>query len=241
MEPQELRKVGLKVTHPRVQILEILANASPRHMTAEDIYRELKERDEDIGLATVYRVLTQFEAAGLVLKHNFEGGTAVWNKYYKPLNACNYGVSGDKTENILWRLGEGKNMDGFNPRVCVLLIGINNLLQGSTPQNTAAGITAIVRELRKNHPDMKILLLGVFPCRPKPEDPIRQKVKDTNAAIAGLHDGKHIFYADIGSVFLEKDGTVSKEILRDYLHLSEKGYERWAEAMRPHLDPLLKK
>lgn len=171
----------------------------------------------------------------------FEGGTAVWNKYYKPLNACNYGVSGDKTENILWRLSEGKNMDGFNPRVCVLLIGINNLLQGSTPQNTAAGITAIVRELRKNHPDMKILLLGVFPCRPKPEDPIRQKVKDTNAAIAGLHDGKHIFYADIGSVFLEKDGTVSKEILRDYLHLSEKGYERWAEAMRPHLDPLLKK
>ena len=78
MEPQELRKVGLKVTHPRVLILEILANASPRHMTAEDIYRELKEREEDIGLATVYRVLTQFEAAGLVLKHNFEGGQAVY-------------------------------------------------------------------------------------------------------------------------------------------------------------------
>lgn len=78
MEPQELRKVGLKVTHPRVLILEILANASPRHMTAEDIYRELKEREEDIGLATVYRVLTQFEAAGLVVKHNFEGGQAVF-------------------------------------------------------------------------------------------------------------------------------------------------------------------
>jgi len=78
MEPQELRKVGLKVTHPRVLILEILANASPRHMTTEDIYRELKDRDEDIGLATVYRVLTQFEAAGLILKHNFEGGQAVF-------------------------------------------------------------------------------------------------------------------------------------------------------------------
>lgn len=78
MEPQELRKVGLKVTHPRVLILEILANASPRHMTAEDIYRELKDREEDIGLATVYRVLTQFEAAGLILKHNFEGGQAVF-------------------------------------------------------------------------------------------------------------------------------------------------------------------
>ena len=78
MEPQELRKVGLKVTHPRVRILEILASASPRHMTAEDIYRQLKDLEEDIGLATVYRVLTQFEAAGLVLKHNFEGGHAVY-------------------------------------------------------------------------------------------------------------------------------------------------------------------
>lgn len=78
MESQELRKVGLKVTHPRMRILDILERASPRHVTAEDIYRQLIEHDEDIGLATVYRVLTQFEAAGLVLKHNFEGGQAVF-------------------------------------------------------------------------------------------------------------------------------------------------------------------
>ena len=78
MESQDLRKVGLKVTHPRMRILEILESASPRHMTAEDIYRQLMESEEDIGLATVYRVLTQFEAAGLVIKHNFEGGQAVY-------------------------------------------------------------------------------------------------------------------------------------------------------------------
>lgn len=79
MESNDLRKVGLKVTHPRVRILEILEQAaSPHHLTAEDIYRQLKEMEEDIGLATVYRVLTQFEAAGLVLKHNFEGGQAVF-------------------------------------------------------------------------------------------------------------------------------------------------------------------
>ncbi len=170
----------------------------------------------------------------------FEGGSNVWDKYYKPLNACNYGISGDKTENILWRLTEGRNMEGFNPRVCVFLIGINNLLQGSTPENTAAGITAIVQRLRADHPDMKILLLGIFPCWQKPENPVRQKVKDTNAIIAGLHDGKQVFFADIGAVFLEKDGSISKEILRDYLHLSGKGYQRWAEAMQPHLEPLLK-
>lgn len=78
MESQDLRKAGLKVTHPRMRILEILENASPRHMTAEDVYRQLLQLDEDIGLATVYRVLTQFEAAGLVMKHNFEGGQAVF-------------------------------------------------------------------------------------------------------------------------------------------------------------------
>jgi len=78
MESQELRKAGLKVTHPRMRILDLLEQTRPRHMTAEDIYRHLLENGEEIGLATVYRVLTQFEAAGLVLKHNFEGGHAVY-------------------------------------------------------------------------------------------------------------------------------------------------------------------
>jgi Fur family ferric uptake transcriptional regulator len=78
MESQELRKVGLKVTHPRMRILEILETSGSRHMTAEDIYKQLIGHEEDIGLATVYRVLTQFESAGLVLKHNFEGGQAVF-------------------------------------------------------------------------------------------------------------------------------------------------------------------
>jgi Fur family ferric uptake transcriptional regulator len=78
MESQDLRKAGLKVTHPRMRILALLEQLKPRHMTAEDIYRYLLEQGDEIGLATVYRVLTQFEAAGLVLKHNFEGGHAVY-------------------------------------------------------------------------------------------------------------------------------------------------------------------
>ncbi len=78
MESQDLRKAGLKVTLPRMRILEILETAGDRHLSAEDIYRQLLEHEDDIGLATVYRVLTQFETAGLVLKHNFEGGQAVY-------------------------------------------------------------------------------------------------------------------------------------------------------------------
>ena len=78
METQDLRKAGLKVTHPRMRILEILEASDGKHMTAEDIYRQLLSHDDEIGLATVYRVLTQFETAGLVAKHNFEGGQAVY-------------------------------------------------------------------------------------------------------------------------------------------------------------------
>jgi Fur family ferric uptake transcriptional regulator len=78
METQDLRKAGLKVTHPRMRILEILEASDGKHMTAEDIYRKLLDHQDDIGLATVYRVLTQFEAARIVVKHNFEGGQAVY-------------------------------------------------------------------------------------------------------------------------------------------------------------------
>jgi Fur family ferric uptake transcriptional regulator len=78
LQRQELRKAGLKVTLPRLKILEILESNSTRHMSAEDIYRELLDSGEEIGLATVYRVLTQFEAAGLVIRHNFEGGHSVF-------------------------------------------------------------------------------------------------------------------------------------------------------------------
>ena len=78
MDNQEIRKAGLKVTLPRVKILELLEHSAQRHVSAEDVYKMLLENDEEIGLATVYRVLTQFEAAGLVTRHNFEGGHAVF-------------------------------------------------------------------------------------------------------------------------------------------------------------------
>ena len=78
MNSGDLRKVGLKVTQPRRRLLKLLEDAGSRHMTADDIYRELIKADEDIGLATIYRVLSQFEAAGLVVKHNFEGGQAYY-------------------------------------------------------------------------------------------------------------------------------------------------------------------
>jgi|TARA_B110000196_G_C20810986_1_gene504664 Fur family ferric uptake transcriptional regulator len=77
-ENQELRKAGLKVTLPRVKILQIMESSKTKHLSAEDVYKALIEADEDVGLATVYRVLTQFESAGLVMRHHFEGGSSVF-------------------------------------------------------------------------------------------------------------------------------------------------------------------
>lgn len=169
-----------------------------------------------------------------------EGGTPVWDKYYKNIPAGNYGISGDKTENVLWRITVGNDLAGTNPEVIVLLIGINNLLQKSSPEDTAAGIKKIVQVLRRKLPQSKILLLGVFPCWKSAKHPIRNKVKKVNNIICKLADNKKIWYLDIGHVFLEKDGSISKKNLRDYLHLSGKGYERWATAMNPAINKLMK-
>ncbi len=170
----------------------------------------------------------------------YEGGTPVWEKYYGKLKAANYGISGDRTEHILWRITEGGDLEGVNPRVLVLLIGINNLISGKyTPEQTAEGIQTIVPQLTAKLPHTRVLLLGVFPCWAEASNPTRKLVQDTNAIICKLEDRKRVFYLDIGARFVEPDGSIVKAKLRDLLHLSEQGYEIWASAMQPYLDDLL--
>ncbi len=169
----------------------------------------------------------------------YEGGTNVWQKHYAHRKAANFGISGDETEHILWRITEGENLDGLSPKVLILLIGINNLNRGDRPEHVAEGITTIVRHIHRTLPRTKVLLLGIFPCWQSPKHPTRAKVRKTNEIICGLADQKQTYYLDIGHRFLEPDGTITKEKLRDLLHLSENGYEIWAEAMEPYLSDLL--
>lgn len=169
--------------------------------------------------------------------HRYPGGLNTWNRRYKDI-ATNFGITGDKTQTVLWRLTEGKSLEGYTPKYIVLLIGINNLLQNDTPEDTAAGIRAVVNYLRKVLPDSKVLLLGIFPCHSNPNDPIRSKVKAVNETIKTLADSKNVYFADIGRVFLEKDGSITKDVMRDLLHLSPRGYEMWADALDPYLKTL---
>jgi len=164
------------------------------------------------------------------------GGKDVWQRSYAPRNAANFGIGGDRTQHVLWRIENGE-VDGIKPKVAVLMIGTNN--SGSnTADEIADGIKLIVQRLREKLPDTKILLLGVFPRGEKP-NPTRDKLAEVNEQIASLNDGKMITYLDIGKQFLNDDGTLSKEIMPDFLHLTPKGYQIWADAMEPTLWKLL--
>ena len=184
------------------------------------------------------------------ITQGWEGaGKKMWAEHFAPLKAVNLGIGGDQTGHVLWRITEGKELEPINPKVAVMMIGTNNTGRHSA-EEIAGGIKAIVQELRRQKPEMKILLLGVFPrsgpgvskedqvC---PADKLQPKIKAINDIIAKLDDGKHVFYKDIGSKFLDEKGGLPRKIMPDLLHLSPAGYEIWANAIKDDVQKLLKK
>jgi len=166
------------------------------------------------------------------------GGHSVWTNRYTKLDAANFGISGDRTEHVLWRIANGE-LDGISPKVVILMIGTNN--GGDTVPHITAGVTAIVKQINEKLPQSKLLLLGIFPRGVHAKDPIRAKMAAVNLELAKLNDGKKTFYLEIWDPFLtEKDGSISKDVMADALHPTTRGYQIWADAMQPTLDALLK-
>jgi lysophospholipase L1-like esterase len=170
-------------------------------------------------------------------------GKEIWDREYAPLKAANFGIGGDRTEHVLWRLRNGE-AEGYQPKAVVLMIGTNNIgmNRDGTPRNTTPeiieGVTTVVQDLRGGFPDAKILLLAIFP-RAEKDTPDRAQITEINESIAKLHDGQHVHYLDIGAKFLEADGTLPLDIMPDLLHPNEKGYQIWADAIREPLKALL--
>jgi beta-glucosidase len=167
------------------------------------------------------------------ITHSWENnGKEVWQKYYGHRKAVNLGFSGDRTQHVLWRLDNG-NIDGISPKVAVIMIGTNNSNKDdNTAEEIADGIIAICKKLRAKLPKTKILLLAVFPRAEKP-CPQREKIAKANKIASKITDDKMIHYLDIGPKFLQPDKSISKEIMPDYLHLTPRGYQIWAEALEP--------
>lgn len=168
-------------------------------------------------------------------------GSETWSKNFAPLKAANFGIGGDKTGNVLWRLEHGE-VDGLSPKVVVLMIGVNNLWSGkNTGAEVAGGIRAIVEKLRAKLPQTKVLVLGVLPIGANAEDIGRWTVTEINAHAAKLDDGAMVKFVDLGPKLLQKNGKLLDEAFaKDNLHLSAKGYEILAKELTPVVAEMMK-
>ncbi|MBB5035146.1 platelet-activating factor acetylhydrolase IB subunit [Prosthecobacter vanneervenii] len=168
-------------------------------------------------------------------------GKQVWAKSFSQYTPANFGIGGDRTQHVLWRIKNGE-LEGIKPKACVLMIGTNNVASDPA-EGIAKGVTAIVETIREKQPQAKILLLAVFPRGDKPTGKLgtaNEKLKQVNAIISKLDDGKNVFFLDIGSKFPQPDGALTKEVMPDFLHLSPTGYQIWADAISPKLAELMK-
>jgi lysophospholipase L1-like esterase len=170
------------------------------------------------------------------------GGSKEWRECFFPLNAANFGIRGDTTQHVLWRITTGGALKGVTPRVAVLMIGTNNIGDPSAaPELIARGIEAIIERLHQQSPTTKVILLDIFP-RGNPEDPARIKVMEVNRLIETYaKTNTKVTHLRIWDEFLSADGTIPPEIMPDRLHLTPQGYAIWAKAMLPTLQALLLK
>lgn len=159
-------------------------------------------------------------------------GEAVWNQHYAKLGAYDFGISGDRTENVLWRIGQGQ-LQGLKPKLVALMIGSNDVETAESPANIANRVKQIVTAYREECPDAVILLEAILPLGEYPDNPLRAKTAATNELISKLADGTQVRYLDFGDRFVNPDGSLSREAVGDLVHPSEKGYQIWAEALQP--------
>jgi beta-glucosidase len=166
-------------------------------------------------------------------------GRRIWDAYYGRRRAVNLGFSGDRTEHVLWRLDHGE-VEGIAPKLAVVMIGTNNTgARHDLAEETTAGIQAILTTLRKGLPGTKILLLGVFPRSPSADDPLRRLNDAINDRLRAYADNRHIFFLDLSRQFLDDRGRLSQDLMPDYLHPSERGYQVWADGMEDEIRKLL--
>ncbi|MFY9781082.1 MAG: GDSL-type esterase/lipase family protein [Candidatus Baltobacteraceae bacterium] len=167
-------------------------------------------------------------------------GIEVWESRFAQRGAVNFGVGGDLTGDVLWRVEHGE-LDGLALRLIVLLVGTNDLGSGLSPAATFRGIAATVRALAARFPEAHVLLLGILPRGSGgPLSPMRRSVAAVNASLTCLDDGKRVHFLDIGGAFLEPGGAVRPEMFEaDKVHLAAPGYRAWADAMGDAFNALL--
>jgi N-acetylglucosamine-6-sulfatase len=247
-DPQEMKSV-----HADPNYANVLAALKKRYVDLRQFYdvnsavipatrgdeKRWQERDSLITRRAKQAKDVRLAFIGDSITQGWEGnGKDVWEEYYSDMGAINLGIGGDRTEHVIWRLTHG-NLGKIKPEVAVLMIGTNNTGHfDQDPDQVAAGVERILEILAERLPETKIVLHGIFPRGKDRFDTKRLNNIAINQRIRRLADGDHVRFVEIGDVFLENDGTISKEIMPDLLHLSPKGYKLWADALQPTLEEL---
>jgi len=177
------------------------------------------------------------------ITHNWENngkGRQQWDAYFAgaPYKALNLGYSGDRTENVLWRIANGE-LDGYEAKVVVLMIGTNNIghrKETEKPIDTIVGIWRVIQAIQAKQPKARIVLHPIFPRGERPDNPMRLHCDTVNKEIAKFADGRRIIWIDFNDALLETDGTLPAEVMPDFLHPRAYGYEVWAAAVKPAID-----
>ena len=230
-------QMGLLVTllaFPRPGLAHSAVEPAPRgEEWWQQRHRAINQRVAEVGERA------QVIFIGDSITQGWEGaGKEVWERYYAPRQALNLGISGDRTQHVLWRLDHG-NLEGLRPKAAVVMIGTNNSNgEDNTVEQIADGVRAIVQKLRTRLPGTKIILVAIFPRAENP-GPQRGKVLQVNQLLQRLGDNRDVFYVDFGYKFLNDQGLIPRELMPDYLHLSPAGYALWAESIEGLLAHLL--
>lgn len=169
----------------------------------------------------------------------------IWDHYYAKYHPANFGIGGDTTQSVLWRITNGE-LDHITPQVVVLMLGTNNTYWHSIDE-IYSGLHEVIRVIQEKLPETKILLLGIFPRGPRTKDqpPLRTSearmfiIRGVNAKLATLDDGDRIRYLNINEHFLGNDGTIPDIVMPDQLHPDAVGYQIWADAMQPLLTEMM--
>ena len=235
--------VDMAVPHGPASELDRLRLASEQHITpemGESWWQQV--HDDLVKQAQTTDAQLQFYGDSIT-NYIGNGNLDTFQKNFAALKPQNFGIPGDTTDDVLWRVNHGE-LSG-HPKLRVLLIGTNDLTvdPGRSAQETAQNIADIVKTMRLQDPSGKILVMGILP-RDADNDPLKgtrqAKREEINHLLAGLDNGKTVRFLDIGSRFVTKAGGVNQDLLPDNLHPSHAGYQVWSDAIKPVVDEMTK-
>ena len=173
-------------------------------------------------------------------KEDGDKGKAVFEREFAPLKALNLGIGGDRTNQLLYRVDNGQ-LDGLDPSLVVLNIGVNNLWAGDLPpERIADGVTLVIARIQARLPRAKILNVGILPTQETADNPTRMRATAVNAILARRADGRRVVFADLSKPFLDAEGRLSKDLMPDLLHPNARGYEVYAAVLAPKVRAMLR-